>query len=100
MTSDLAYPREGTKSEKVLSMVRAAGADRYLSGPSAKVYLDESIFGAEGIAVEWMDYQGYGPYLQLHGEFEHAVTSLDLLFNTGPDARKYLKLGAVADGAG
>ena len=45
-----------------------------------------------------MDYQGYGPYPQLHGEFEHAVTSLDLLFNTGPDARKYLKLGAATDG--
>jgi hypothetical protein len=97
MTSDLAYPRLGTKSEKVLSMVRAAGADRYLSGPSAKVYLDEKIFAAEGIAVEWMDYQGYGPYPQLHGAFEHAVTSLDLLFNTGPDARKYLKLGAATD---
>jgi len=97
MKSDLAYPQAGTRSEKVLSIARAAGADRYLSGPSAKVYLDESIFAAEGIAVEWMNYEGYSPYPQLHGSFEHAVTSLDLLFNTGPEAGKYLKLGAVND---
>jgi len=27
---------------------------------------------------------GYPEYPQLHGDFEHAVTILDLLFNTGP----------------
>jgi hypothetical protein len=27
----------------------------------------------------------------LHGGFEHAVSTLDLLFNTGPDALRYLK---------
>jgi hypothetical protein len=37
-----------------------------------------------------MDYQGYPEYPQLHGGFEHAVTALDLLFNTGPDAPRYL----------
>ena len=97
MTSDLAYPRDGARSEKVLSMARAAGADHYISGPSAKAYLDETIFAAEGITVEWMDYGGYAPYPQLHGAFEHAVTALDLLFNAGPDARNYLKLGAAAN---
>jgi hypothetical protein len=37
-----------------------------------------------------MSYQGYPEYRQLHGGFEHAVTALDLLFNTGPEARQYL----------
>lgn len=92
--SDLAYPRTGTKSARVLSIARAAGADRYLSGPSAKIYLDEAIFAAAGIDVEWMSYEGYLPYPQLYGTFEHAVTSLDLLFNMGPNARTYLKLDA------
>ena len=69
---------------------RAAGADRYLSGPSAREYFDEPTFTAAGIAPEWMSYQGYPEYPQLHGAFEHEVTALDLLFNTGPDAPRYL----------
>ena len=97
ITSDLAYPHLGSKSEKVLSIVRAAGADRYLSGPSAKVYLDETIFAAAGIGVEWMSYPDYEPYPQLHDAFDHAVSSLDLLFNTGPDARKYLRPRGITD---
>ena len=38
-----------------------------------------------------MDYYGYPEYPQLHPPFEHAVTILDLLFNTGPDAPRYMK---------
>ena len=33
-----------------------------------------------------MSYEGYPEYPQLYGGFEHAVTALDLLFNTGPEA--------------
>ena len=91
ITSDLAYPLRGEKSEKVLTIARAAGADRYLSGPSAKAYLDESMFASAGIKVEWMNYENYQPYPQLHGDFIHTVSSLDLLFHTGPDARQYLR---------
>jgi hypothetical protein len=91
---DAAYPAAGTKTERLLAIARAAGADRYLSGPSAREYLDESVFTAAGITPEWMSYQGYPEYPQLHGGFEHAVTALDLLFNTGPDAPRYLSQSA------
>jgi hypothetical protein len=37
-----------------------------------------------------MSYDGYLEYPQLHGRFEHAVTALDLLFNTGPEVSRYL----------
>ena len=87
---DTAYPVEGTKTERLLGIARAAGADRYLSGPSAMQYFDESMFTAAGITPEWMSYEGYPEYRQLHGGFEHEVTALDLVFNTGPDARRYL----------
>ncbi len=86
---DSAYPSHGGKTERLLGIARAAGADRYLSGPSAKAYLDEAVFTAAGIAVEWMSYEGYPEYPQLHGKFEHEVSVLDLLFSTGPDARHY-----------
>ena len=38
------------------------------------------------------DYQGYPEYPQLFPFFEHAVSILDLIFNTGPDATRYMKL--------
>jgi len=37
-----------------------------------------------------MSYEGYPEYPQLHGPFEHAVTALDLLFNTGPEATRLI----------
>lgn len=96
IVSDAAYPSEGVKTERLLGIARAAGADRYLSGPSAKEYFDESLFKAAAVIPEWMNYDGYPEYPQLHGPFEHAVTILDLLFNTGPDAPRYLKRHAEA----
>ena len=46
-----------------------------------------------------MNYDGYPEYQQLHGGFEHAVSVLDLLFNTGPDALRYLKSTSSAGAA-
>jgi hypothetical protein len=92
ITRDTAYPIQGVKTERLLAIVRAAGADRYLSGPSARTYFDEAAFKAAGVTPEWMNYDGYPEYKQLHrGDFEHAVSVLDLLFNTGPDALRYLR---------
>ncbi len=88
---DSAYPAEGIKTTRLLNIAKAAGADRYLSGPAARVYLDEAQLADAGIATEWMSYQGYGEYPQLHGDFDHAVTVLDLLFNTGPEASRFLR---------
>jgi hypothetical protein len=88
---DSAYPAQGVKTARVLGIARTAGAARYLSGPSARAYLDEALLASSGIATEWMSYEGYPEYPQLHGDFEHAVTVLDLLFNRGPDAPRYLE---------
>lgn len=81
----------GGQSERLVNICRALGATAYLSGPSARSYLDEGRFAAAGIAVEWMDYAGYPEYRQLHGAFSHNVSILDLLFNAGPEARRYMK---------
>jgi len=47
---------------------------------------------AAGIALRYVDYSGYPEYPQLFPPFDHAVTILDLLFNTGPDALRYMKV--------
>ncbi len=81
----------GERTERLVGICRALGASTYLSGPSAQSYLDVGAFAAAGIAVEWMDYGGYPEYPQLHGAFEHTVSIIDLMFTTGPDARRYMK---------
>lgn len=81
----------GDKSQKLLNICNELGADEYISGPAAKDYMDTELFEQAGIDIHWMDYSDYPSYPQLHGDFEHGVTVLDLLFNTGSDASNYLK---------
>jgi len=78
------------KAERVLQLLGRTGATHYLSGPAAKAYLDEASFARAGTALEWMTYGPYLEYPQLYPPFEHEVTVLDLLFHTGPDARRYI----------
>lgn len=84
------YASSGVKTERLLGICRAAGASTYVSGPAARAYLEEERFRAEGIAVEWMSYEGYPEYPQLHGPFEHGVSVLDLLLNVGEEAPRYM----------
>ena len=83
------------RSERLIEICRQLNATRYLSGPSAKAYIDEQQFADAGIDVVWMDYGGYREYPQLHAPFVHEVSALDLLLNTGPDAKRYLNSFAV-----
>ena len=81
----------GDRSQRLVSMCRQLGASTYVSGPSARAYLDEPLFQVEGIRVEWADYSGYSEYRQLHPPFDHHVSIVDLLLNEGRDARRFLK---------
>lgn len=87
---DREYPMHGTKTTRIVGMAQTAKATEYLTGPSARAYLDESMFESAGIDVKWMSYEGYPAYNQIHPHFEHAVTVLDLLFNMGSRSRDYL----------
>jgi hypothetical protein len=88
---DSTYPASGRKTERLLAIAQAAGASRYLSGPSARAYLDEELLRAAGVTTEWMNYDGYPEYPQLHGAFEHGVSAVDLIFNTGPNASNFFR---------
>jgi hypothetical protein len=81
-------PTEGRKTDRLLSILRQVGATHYITGPSARDYLEEEKFQAAGIAVEYMVYD-YPAYPQLHPPFDPQVSILDLLFMTGPDAPRY-----------
>ena len=90
ITWSMDYAATGRKSERLLDICGQAGATEYLSGPSARVYLDQSLFEEAGIDVIWMDYDGYPEYDQLYPPFEHRVTVLDLIFHTGAGAPDHM----------
>jgi WbqC-like protein family len=86
-----AYSLEEDRTRRLVGICSQAGANVYLSGPSARAYLDETLFEDEGIEVRYMSYDGYPEYPQVHPPFRHDVSILDLLLNTGRHARTYLK---------
>jgi hypothetical protein len=85
------FELQGDKNERLISLVKKLGGTVYLSGPAAKGYLDEVSFKSEGILVEWMDYLGYPAYNQRYPPFEHGVSIIDLIFNEGENATKFMK---------
>jgi len=90
------FDLSGERNARLISICAQAGADVYVSGPAAQTYLDEDEFRRAGISVEWMDYSGYPEYEQLHPPFDHRVSILDLLFNTGASAPNYMKFPRLA----
>ncbi len=80
----------GGKTERLLNICKHFQAKCYLSGDSAKEYLDFAVFSADGIDVEWQEYC-HPVYPQLHGEFFPYLSVLDLILNTGPEATSILK---------
>ncbi len=84
------YQSAGVRNEKLVSLLVSAGATRYISGPSARAYIDEALFEAAGIPVLFKEYS-YAPYEQLWGPFAGEVSVIDLLFNMGPASRGLIK---------
>lgn len=84
------FDLQGDKTERLVKLCKEVGATRYYSGPAAQSYMDESLFEKEGMKVEYLSYAGYHEYEQLYGEFIHEVSILDLIFNKGPEAPKYM----------
>lgn len=71
-------------TDRLVQLSASIGAVTYLSGPSAKSYLDEGEFNKRGIQVAWMDYSRFAePYPQLWGAFVPAVSIIDTLLNLG-----------------
>ncbi|HXP52779.1 MAG TPA: WbqC family protein, partial [Bacteroidia bacterium] len=85
------FELKGDKNEKLVNLCLETDTTDYYTGPSAKDYLDESLFDKAGIKVHYIDYSGYPAYTQLYGDFVHELSILDLIFNEGPNMRKFMK---------
>ncbi len=85
------YESTEGKTERLLHLCQQAKATEYLSGPAAKDYIEKKLFEEAGINLTFMEYSGYPAYSQLFPPFVHEVSVIDLIFNEGPDANRYLK---------
>lgn len=71
---------EGNNSQLIANLVKEVGGTTYLSGSSGRNYLDENIFNAENINVEYHNFQEE-IYPQKFNDFVGGLSSLDYLFN-------------------
>jgi hypothetical protein len=79
----------GQKTDRLVQILAQVGAKHYISGPSAKDYIDNEKLASAGITLEYIDYN-YPEYPQVHPPFDPNLSILDLLFMTGPDALRYI----------
>lgn len=79
----------GERTERLIAICRALGADHYLSGDAAQDYLEEGRFVEHGIQLEYHHYR-HPTYQQLHGPFVPYLSVLDLLMNHGRESLKIL----------
>ncbi len=92
ITNSWDYTLSEGKTERLVELCIQAGAKEYISGPSARNYINETFFRTHDIKLTWFDYIGYQKYPQLwSNEFDHNVSILDLLFNCGPDSANFMK---------
>ncbi len=78
------------RNMRLIEICKEVNADTYISGRAAETYIDLDLFLQNGIQVIWADYSRYKPYKQLHGDFVHGVSAIDLILNEGPNAKNFL----------
>jgi len=81
---------KGKGSEYNLNVCKAFNATIYLSGIGAKQYNDPTSFEENGIKLMYNEFKPF-VYPQLFGEFIPYLSICDLLFNIGPESKKYFK---------
>ncbi|MBN1450119.1 MAG: WbqC family protein [Anaerolineales bacterium] len=80
---------DGQKTDRLIQILQHVGARHYLSGPSARDYVEQDKFDEAGITLEFIQYD-YPEYPQLHPPYDPFVTVLDLIFMVGEDALSYI----------
>ena len=90
LTWSMDYDLPEGRTERLVAMCQQACATEYVSGPTARAYMDMSLFESIGLPVRFIDYGRYPEYPQLYPPFDHQVSIIDLLLHTGPEATRYM----------
>ena len=80
---------KGKKTDLLISISKALGADTYLSGSYAANYMEDKKFNDNNLRVKYQEFQ-HPNYTQLWGKFIPQMSAIDLLFNEGPNSLKIL----------
>lgn len=74
---------KGLSNERIIELCKKLGADIYLSGAGAKVYIEEGLYQKERISVEYQNFE-HPHYEQFNNSngFKAYMSSLDYIFNT------------------
>jgi hypothetical protein len=85
------------KTDLMIQLLKGAGAEVYLSGPSGNDYLEMKKFSENNIKLKFFKFQ-HPTYIQRYAGFEASMAAVDLLFNTGPEAGEIIRLsGSMVD---
>lgn len=77
------------EGERVVEICNKLNCNYFINGPSAKAFMSQSIFDDANITLDYINYN-YPEYPQLYSPFNHYVSVLDLIFNCGNDAKKFI----------
>ena len=79
------------KTDRLVHLLLKVNANRYVSGPAAKAYIQEDKFEYNSISLMYKTYGPYKPYEQLNTKhFIDQVSVLDVLFNVGPSSMDHI----------
>lgn len=79
----------GVKTDRLIKLLKYVGADEYISGPSAKSYIDINQFRESKIKLHYMRYR-YPEYSQSWSEFVDGVSIIDVIANNGMQSKDYI----------
>ena len=83
---------KGTKTDRLINILKLIGADEYITGPGTKAYIEPENFKGNDIALYWYEFN-HPSYAQLYGDFVPYLSVIDLLFNMGGESIKLLREG-------
>ncbi len=89
----------GHKTDMLISMCKAVGADEYLSNEGSRDYVDEDLLAANDIKHRWQKFKDpdYGQKRLVIDGKEQPLSILDLLFSKGPEAGEIVKKAGYVD---
>lgn len=87
LSSELGIP--GSGAPRLVEILAHLGGTVFYEGAAGRDYIDESLFTARGMRVDFQDYK-HPVYEQLYGGFVPFLSVVDLLFNHGPNSLSIL----------
>lgn len=83
--------RSTDKTQRIVEMCNKINVTDYYSGPAAKSYINNESFETADIKLHYLDYCNFPTYQQLYLPFLHEVSIIDVILNTGSNAKKNIE---------